>query len=392
MQQYLRHSKRYFGTAESQLKKTKLCNFHKANGGKLVDFAGFYMPVQYNNMSIQDSTLHTRKNASIFDVSHMGQLRFYGTDRIEFLEHILVGSAKPLKPNQVKYSLMCNQDGGIIDDLVFANIAENDYHYMVINAGRIAEDLSHIDDELNSFEAKGKNCRYDFIDTDSLIAFQGPTAVQTMKKLNPDFNFDELKFFYLTQMEVKGIPLQVSRTGYTGEDGFEIAVNNDKAEEFVEMLLNENGVELAGLGARDSLRLEAGLCLYGNDIDETITAVEADLLWTISKKRKENSVFIGSDVIRNQIKNGIDRKRVGLIGKKGLTPRHDMKILDVNGNDIGIITSGSFSPCLQLPISMGYVNMEYTEIGTELKVEIRNNKTVDVKVCELPFVPKGYFK
>ena len=163
-------------------------------------------------------------------------------------------------------------------------------------------------------------------------------------------------------------------------------------EEFVEILMDQDGVELAGLGARDALRLEAGLCLYGNDIDETTTPVEADLLWTMSKKRKESGQFIGYEIIRDQIQNGAKRKRVGLIGTKGLTPRHDMKILDNNNQDIGIITSGSFSPCLQLPIAMGYVNIENSEIDTELKVEIRKNKTVDVRVCALPFVPKGYFK
>jgi len=392
MRQYLRHSKRFFGTTDSQLKRTKLCDFHKANGGKMVDFAGFYMPVQYSDLSIQESTLHTRQNASIFDVSHMGQLRFYGSDRVEFLEHILVGSVKPLKSNQVKYSLMCNPNGGIIDDLVFANIDKDDYHYMVINAGRITEDLAHINTQLSSFQSKGKDVRYDFIDTDALIAFQGKTAVDIMSKLVPDFDFNELKFFYLTHMQVQGIPVQVSRTGYTGEDGFEIAVSNERVQEFVELLLNQEGVKLAGLGARDSLRLEAGLCLYGNDIDETTTPVEADLLWTMSKKRKESGEFVGSQVIRDQIANGVKRKRVGLIGEKGLTPRGHMKILDEDDNEIGEVTSGSFSPCLQLPIAMGYVPPEQSELDTGLKVEIRKNKAVDVKVCSLPFVPKGYFK
>merc|ERR1719474_7995 len=343
-------------------------------------------------MSIQESTLHTRKNASIFDVSHMGQMRWYGKDRVEFLEHVLVGSAKPLKANQVKYSLMCNANGGVIGDLVFANIEQEDYHYMVINAGRIPEDLAHFNDELSSFTSKGKDCHYEMIDSDSMIAFQGKTAVDTMRKLVPSFDFDALKFFYLTQMEVHGIPMQVSRTGYTGEDGFEIAVSNDKVQEFVELLLDQDGVELAGLGARDALRLEAGLCLYGNDLDEDTTPVEADLLWTMSKKRKESAQFVGSDVIRSQIEKGPRRKRVGLIGKKGLTPRHDMNILDGEGNNIGMVTSGSFSPCLQLPIAMGYVKTEQAEIGNAVKVEIRKNKTVDVEVCAMPFVQKGYFK
>lgn len=160
----------------------------------------------------------------------------------------------------------------------------------------------------------------------------------------------------------------------------------------MEMLLNQEGVELAGLGARDALRLEAGLCLYGNDLDEDTSPVEADLLWTMSKKRRESADFIGSDVIRSQIEKGPRRKRVGLIGKKGLTPRHDMKILDGEGNKIGVVTSGSFSPCLQLPIAMGYVKTDQAEIGNKVKVEIRSNKTVDVEVCSMPFVPKGYFK
>jgi len=392
MAQYLRQSRRCFGSAETQLKTTKLCDFHKARGGKLVDFAGFYMPVQYSNMSIQESTLHTRKHASIFDVSHMGQLRFYGRDRVEFLEHILVGSVSPLKANQVKYSLLCNANGGVIDDLVFANIEHDDYHYMVINAGRIPQDLAHFDDELSSFTANGKDCRYEVMDTDSMIAFQGKTAVDTMQKLVPSFDFNALKFFYLTQLEVGGIPAQVSRTGYTGEDGFEIAVSDEKVEQFVEMLLDQDGVAMAGLGARDALRLEAGLCLYGNDLDEDTTPVEADLLWTMSKKRRASGQFVGSDVIRSQIEKGPLRKRVGLIGKKGLTPRHGMNILDAEGQRVGTVTSGSFSPCLQLPIAMGYVATDKAEVGQPLKVEIRSNKTVDVAVCAMPFVQKGYFK
>merc|ERR1719300_310612 len=343
-------------------------------------------------MSIQESTLHTRKHASIFDVSHMGQLRWHGKDRVEFLEHILVGSVQPLKRNQLKYSLMCNANGGIIDDLIFANIEEEDYHFMVINAGRIPQDLAHFDDELSSFTSNGKDVSYEMIDSDSMIAFQGRTAVDTMKKLAPSFDFDSLKFFYLTQMEVQGIPMQVSRTGYTGEDGFEISLSHENVEEFVEILLDQEGVELAGLGARDASRLEAGLCLYGNDLDEETTPVEADLLWTMSKKRRESAQFIGSDVIRSQIEKGPRKKRVGLIGKKGLTPRHDMNILDGDGNRIGMVTSGSFSPCLQLPIAMGYVDTKHAEIGKEVKVEIRSNKSVDVEVCSMPFVEKGYFK
>jgi len=386
--------KRQFCEQTKELKKTKLYDFHCNNGGKMVDFAGFSMPVQYKNLSIMESTIFTRKSSSLFDVSHMGQIKFYGKDRIKFLEHILVGNIGILKSNQVKYSLMLNNNGGIIDDLVIANRSDDlNCHYMVINAGRITQDLNHINNEMDIFKSKNMDVSYEFLSDKSLIALQGPKSVNILDKiLNNKYNFNELKFFYLDDININGIDCQVSRSGYTGEDGFEISVSNDDITNFVEMLLEYDDVKLAGLGARDSLRLEAGLCLYGNDLTETITPVEADLLWTMSKKRREEGTFIGSNIIREQIKNGVKHKRVGIIGEKGLTPRAHMIIKDTDNNEIGEITSGSFSPCIQKPIAMGYINPTYSDIDTSLQVQIRPNKDISVKVCELPFVKKGYFK
>lgn len=384
--------RRFSSVASTELKKTKLNAFHIENDGKLVDFGGFSMPVQYKNLSIADSTLHTRRSCSLFDVSHMGQLKYYGKDRIRFLESILVSSVSPLKTNQLKYSLMLNKNGGIIDDLVFGNCNQStndEHHYMVINAGRITEDLQHINHQLSKFNG---DCNYTFMDGQSLIALQGPKAVHVLQRLTSDFDFSSLKFFYLTDLKISGIPTQVSRSGYTGEDGFEISVNDEQVVELSEILLNESEVELAGLGARDALRLEAGLCLYGNELNEEITPNQADLMWTMSKKRKQEGGFLGFEKVRHQIVSGVKAKRIGIIGEKGLTPRSHQRILNESGTDVGEITSGTFSPCLQLPIAMAYVNSDYCEIGTSLEVVIRDNKKIQVKVCELPFVNKGYFK
>jgi len=359
----------------------------------MVDFAGWLMPVQYKDLGIQESTIHTRQSASIFDVSHMGQLHFYGKNRIDFLEYLVISQLKPLKCCQVKYSLMCNNNGGVIDDLVLANREDKNLHYVVINAGRVKEDLQHMKEQLKKMK-KEKNWDVDMevITKNSLIAYQGPKAVQVMQRLIPNYNFKDLNFFYLTDLNICGIPCQVSRSGYTGEDGFEIAVPNEKTKELTEILLNEPESRLAGLGARDSLRLEAGLCLYGNDLTETITPIEADLLWTMSKTRRTSGHFIGCEIIRNQIEHGVKRQRIGLIGEKGVIPRSHMKIMNNENKEIGEVSSGGFSPCLQKPIAMGYVEKKYCEKDTTLKVEIRKDKIVSVKVTPLPFVQKGYYK
>jgi aminomethyltransferase len=311
---------------------------------------------------------------------------------VKFLESIIVSAVEPVKAKHVKYSLLTNERGGTIDDLVFANREDQDHIYMVINAGRVKEDLAHMKDQLARAKRKKMDVDFEFIDTDSLIAFQGPKAVTVMSRLVPDYDFTQLKFFTCDDIEICGIPTQVSRSGYTGEDGFEIAVPNESVQELTELLMKEPESALAGLGARDALRLEAGLCLYGNDLTEDISLVEADLLWTMTKKRRESGEFIGSTAIRKQIAEGVPRKRCGMKGAKGLTPRAHMKVFDKEGNEVGEVSSGSFSPCLQFPIAMAYVDTPLTEIGTQLQVEIRPDKFVDVAVCELPFVPKGYYK
>jgi aminomethyltransferase len=360
----------------------------------MVPFAGYGMPVQYSDLTISQSTLHTRHSASLFDVSHMGQLVFRGADRVKFLEHIVVGSVKPLKDMQCKYSLMLNTRGGIIDDLILMNRSVDDVHYVVINAGRITEDIEHIDEQLSAKKSQGWDVSYEFIRDHELMALQGPKAVDVMSKLVSGFDFNDLKFFYSQFLDVGGIKCQVSRTGYTGEDGFEVAVPSDRALDFVEMMLENDAVKLAGLGARDALRLEAGLCLHGNDIGEDTTPNEADLMWTMSKKRKESGGFIGYDVVAQQMRDGPTRKRVGMQGlKKTMAPRTEMKVYDSSKeNEIGVVTSGAHSPCLELPIAMGYLKTDAANVGDHVEIAVRPGKTITAEIVKLPFVPKGYFQ
>jgi len=350
----------------------------------MVDFGGWDMPVQYKDLSIAQSTVHTRTHASIFDVSHMGQLKFWGKDREAFVQSLIVGSVKALKPNQTRYSLFTNENGGVIDDTVVTR--RDDHVFVVINAGRLDVDLPYLREKL----AQSKmDVSMDFIDDHCLVAFQGPSAVNILQK-HTDYDLSSLEFFYMANMEVGGIPCQVSRSGYTGEDGFEIAVPTAQTTGFCDLLLGYDEVKLAGLGARDSLRLEAGLCLYGHDLDETTTPVEADLLWTMGKARREKGGFPGHTIIKKQIEEGVSRKRVGLIGEK-VPFRDHAELLGDNGERIGEVCSGSFSPCLKKPIGMAYLQSDYCVTGKNIHAVVRGKK-VPVQVTTMPFVKKGYFK
>jgi len=350
---------RRFGSQSGNTKKTVLNEFHRSKGGKMVEFAGYDMPVVYNDMGFIESTKYTRTNASLFDVSHMGQIFFKGKNRINFLEWLVVSSIESLKENQCKYTLMCNENGGVIDDLIVNNRLARNCHHMVINASRIDVDLANIRKKMEEFKHENKNksdVTLEVIQDHSLIAVQGPKAHIVMQALG-NINFETLKFFYSAECKLSGIPCDISRSGYTGEDGFEIAVHNKYAVSLVEKLLSYNDpttkqpiIRLAGLGARDSLRLEAGLCLYGNDLLENITPNEANLMWTISKEKKEKGKFIGCDVIRQQIQNGVNRIRIGMVAEKGASPRAHMPIKNEFNETIGEVTSGGFSPCLDLPI------------------------------------------
>lgn len=350
----------------------------------MVDFGGWDMPVQYKDLTIAQSTVHTRQGASIFDVSHMGQLRFHGADREEFVQSLIVGSVKALKRNQTRYSLITNDQGGVIDDTVVTR--REDHMYVVVNAGRVDVDLPYFRQKIAE---SGKDVSMEVIEDRSLIAFQGPQAAAVLQRHTP-YDLSTLEFFYVADAAVEGIECQVSRSGYTGEDGFEVSVPTSSVVDFCNILLSNSEAKLAGLGARDALRLEAGLSLYGHDLDETTTPVEADLLWTMSKKRREQGGFPGHAVIAKQLAEGVTRKRAGFVGEK-IPVRDHSKLVGDNGEDIGEVCSGSYSPCLQKPIGMAYIKPEYCVPGKVITAIVRNKK-VPVTVTKMPFVKKGYFK
>ncbi|KAG0043235.1 hypothetical protein BGZ83_011693 [Gryganskiella cystojenkinii] len=384
----VRSSQRAYSAAATGevLKKTVLHDYHVENGGKMVPFAGWSMPVQYSNLGVGASHVWTRQNASVFDVSHMLATRITGKDRVKFYETITVADIEALKVGQSTLSVFTNENGGIIDDTIICK--HQDSLYVVSNAGCADKDLAHIRAQLKDFQNKGGDVDLKIINDHSLIALQGPKAAAVLEGLAGkdlrDFPFMDGRF-----MTIKGIDCHVARSGYTGEDGFEISVPNGDAVEFTKLLIADPRVELAGLGARDSLRLEAGLCLYGHDLDDTITPVEAGLTWTIGKRRRAEGGFLGASKIQDQLKNGVSRRRIGLI-VQGAPAREGAQIF-ANGELVGKVTSGCPSPSIKKNVAMGYVKNGVHKSGTELEVEVRGRKQKAV-VTKMPFVPAGYHK
>uniref|UniRef100_A0A8C4XII0 Aminomethyltransferase n=1 Tax=Erpetoichthys calabaricus TaxID=27687 RepID=A0A8C4XII0_ERPCA len=377
---------RLASTSEGALKRTPLYEFHRDQGGKMVEFAGWSMPVQYKDSHIS-SHLHTRQHCSIFDVSHMLQTKVHGKDGVKFMESMVVGDIAELKDNQGTLSLFTNEKGGIIDDLIVTK-TDLGYLYVVSNAGCAEKDSAHMQAKLREFKAAGHDADLEFLDY-ALIALQGPASARVLQAGMCD-DLTKLTFMTSRISKVFGIPeCRVTRCGYTGEDGVEISVPAKHAVQLAESLLKDNAVKMAGLGARDSLRLEAGLCLYGNDIDENTTPVEASLVWTIGKRRRTTLDFPGASVVVPQIKGKTTRKRVGLLSE-GPPVRQHTPILSPEGKVIGEVTSGCPSPCLKQNVAMGYVETEFSKVGTPVKVEVRK-KVVDAVVSKMPFVPTRYY-
>ncbi|XP_028679994.2 aminomethyltransferase, mitochondrial [Erpetoichthys calabaricus] len=377
---------RLASTSEGALKRTPLYEFHRDQGGKMVEFAGWSMPVQYKDSHIS-SHLHTRQHCSIFDVSHMLQTKVHGKDGVKFMESMVVGDIAELKDNQGTLSLFTNEKGGIIDDLIVTK-TDLGYLYVVSNAGCAEKDSAHMQAKLSEFKAAGHDADLEFLDC-ALIALQGPASARVLQAGMCD-DLTKLTFMTSRISKVFGIPeCRVTRCGYTGEDGVEISVPAKHAVQLAESLLKDNAVKMAGLGARDSLRLEAGLCLYGNDIDENTTPVEASLVWTIGKRRRTTLDFPGASVVVPQIKGKTTRKRVGLLSE-GPPVRQHTPILSPEGKVIGEVTSGCPSPCLKQNVAMGYVETEFSKVGTPVKVEVRK-KVVDAVVSKMPFVPTRYY-
>ncbi|KAF9199850.1 hypothetical protein BGZ49_009979 [Haplosporangium sp. Z 27] len=372
--------------ANEALKKTVLHDYHVENGGKMVPFAGWSMPVQYSNLGVGASHNWTRSNASVFDVSHMLATRITGKDRVKFYETITVADIENLPVGSSTLSVFTNENGGIIDDTIICKHQES--LYVVSNAGCADKDLAHIRAQLKEFQNKGGDVELNIIDDHSLIALQGPQAAPVLESLIGK-DLRDLPFMDARFITIKGIDCHVARSGYTGEDGFEISVPNSDAVELTRLLVSDPRVELAGLGARDSLRLEAGLCLYGHDLDDTITPVEAGLTWTIGKRRRTEGGFLGAAKIQDQLKNGVSRRRIGLV-VQGAPAREGAQIF-ANGELVGKVTSGCPSPSTKKNIAMGYVKNGLHKSGTELEVEVRGRKQKAV-VTKMPFVPAGYHK
>ncbi|KAH0451362.1 hypothetical protein IEQ34_018661 [Dendrobium chrysotoxum] len=381
---------RFFAAAAAaELKKTALHDFHVENGGKMVPFAGWSMPIQYKD-SIMDSTVNCRENGGLFDVSHMCGLSLTGKDSVAFLERLVVADVAGLRPGTGTLTVFTNERGGAIDDSVVTKVRE-DHIYLVVNAGCRDKDLAHIGEHLEAFKAKGGDVSWHIHDERSLLALQGPLAAPVLQLLTKD-DLSKMYFGEFNTLDINGFKCFLTRTGYTGEDGFEISVPSENALDLAKAILekSEGKVRLTGLGARDSLRLEAGLCLYGNDMEQHITPVEAGLSWAIGKRRRAEGGFLGADVILKQLEEGPSIRRVGFFSS-GPPPRSHSEILSSNGEKLGEITSGGFSPYLKKNIAMGYVKSGSHKPGTEVKIVIRG-KSNDAVVTKMPFVPTKYYK
>ncbi len=362
------------------LLQTPLAALHRELGGKMVPFAGYDMPVQYP-AGIMAEHLQCRAGAALFDVSHMGQAELVGEGAAAALERVTPADVQILKPGRQKYGLLTTEQGGILDDFMVANLG--DRLFLVVNASRKHVDLPYIESVLPA----GVTLKP--LPDRALIALQGPQAVAAIATLAP--GIAELGFMGVGSFNIAGVPALVSRSGYTGEDGVEISVPADVAEGFARTLLALPGVQPAGLGARDSLRLEAGLCLYGNDIDETTSPVEAALTWTIGKRRRMAGDFPGAARVAQELADGTARLRVGIRPDGRQPARGHTPIHASGGAAIGEITSGGFGPSLNGPMAMGYVAREHAADGTALDLMVRG-KAIPARVAPMPFVPHRYIR
>ena len=377
----------------SDLKKTKLHDLHVELGAKMVPFAGYDMPVQYP-LGVLKEHLHTRDAAGLFDVSHMGQCFVVANDgtyetAAKALEELVPASLQDLKPGQQRYSQFLNEDGGILDDLMISRLGfEGHTHklYLVVNAGCKDADFAHMQKHLP------KSVVLDHKDDDlSLIALQGPKAVDVLARLNPAVK--DLVFMTHTDLPLTPtIWVHISRSGYTGEDGFEISVKHEDVEELSKLLLSLPEVEMIGLGARDSLRLEAGLCLYGHDIDTTVSPVEAGLIWSVQKHRRSaDAGYLGAARVASDLADKTTKRLVGIKPEGRAPAREHTEIQDMDGNTIGEITSGGFGPTAGGPVAMGYVARKFIKAGTPVQLIVRG-KARPAEVVKLPFAPHNYFR
>ncbi|MFW2383131.1 MAG: glycine cleavage system aminomethyltransferase GcvT [Acidimicrobiales bacterium] len=361
------------------LKTTPLHRLHTELGARLVPFAGWEMPIQYEGVMAEHNFCRT--SAALFDVAHMAVVELWGDDPGAALESVSPAGFRTLAEGRQRYGLLTNDDGGIIDDFMAVNWGA--HFSLVVNASRAHVDIPHLTERLEGIDVRP---RPDI----ALIALQGPEAADVVIGHDPALN--DTVFLDARMTELDGIQAAAFRAGYTGEDGFEIAVDTENAEDLARLLLADDRVRPAGLGARDTLRLEAGLCLYGNDLDTTISPVEADLRWTIPKRRREAGDFPGAERVLREWAEGPSRIRVGL-APQGRRPVRDGSTLRApeSTESCGVVSSGGFGPTVQAPVAMGYVPPELSAIGTELIADVRGND-VTCTVVSLPFTPHRFHR
>ncbi|HEY4114813.1 MAG TPA: glycine cleavage system aminomethyltransferase GcvT [Rhizomicrobium sp.] len=365
---------------DESLKRTPLYALHVELGAKMVPFAGYEMPVQYPTGVLKEH-LHTREKAGLFDVSHMGQAFLGGADPVKALERVTPADVIGLKPGMQRYGLLLNDQGTIKDDFMFSKLEAENGLYVVVNAGTKDGDFEYIAEKLrNVAKLTPRPDR-------ALLALQGPAAGKVLEKRSP--GIDKLTFMHVVRTTIAGAPAIVSRSGYTGEDGFEISLEGNDVEKVARALLADPDVLPIGLGARDSLRLEAGLCLYGHDIDETTDPAEANLVWSIGKRRKMDRDFPAAEKIMDRVLNGTERKRVGIRPDGKAPAREGTEIADKQGRIIGRVTSGGFGPSLNAPVAMGYIETKFAADGTEIDLMVRG-KPMPGRVAPMPFVPHRY--
>ncbi|MCI4677258.1 glycine cleavage system aminomethyltransferase GcvT [Rhodoblastus acidophilus] len=364
--------------------RTPLYNRHLALGGRMVDFAGYALPVNYSKGVLAEH-LFTRQKAGLFDVSHMGQAILSGRDAARRLESLVPGDILALEPDRIRYTQFTNDEGGILDDLMVTRLAPVDADerlFLVVNAACKQADFAHL-------RAKLPELRLDVLEGWALLALQGPAAASVLERHIPGVS--SLPFMARGEFLWRGAELAISRSGYTGEDGFEISLRGEDSRPFADVLLLEEDVEPIGLGARDSLRLEAGLCLYGHDIDTTTSPIEAGLAWSISKRRRAEGGFPGAARITNELVGDLARQRVGLALEGRAPAREGAEIANAEGVVIGRVTSGGFAPSLGRPIAMGYAPPAFALEGTVVNLIVRG-KPLPARVVALPFVPNRYHR
>ena len=373
-------------SAPAELLTTPLNALHLELGARMVPFAGYSMPVQYP-AGLMAEHKHTREAASLFDVSHMGQLRLVGADAAAAFETLMPVDVMSLAAGQQRYGMLLNEEGGIMDDLMFVNTGED--LFVIVNGACKTADIAHIQNKI------GTRCKVKLLPDYALLALQGPQAATALQRLAP--GVEKLVFMTGGRFYWGEVDIYVTRSGYSGEDGFEISLHQNHAEAFARALLAQPEVKPAGLGARNSLRLEAGLCLYGNDIDTTTTPAEAGLNWAIQKVRRTGGEraggFPGAEKLLAQLDNPqtLTRKRVGLIAQERIPVRDHTELHNAAGEKIGEVTSGLLGPTIDQPIGMGYVQPQYAAIGTEVFAQVRG-KPVPMVVSATPFVPTRYYR